>query len=427
MMFDTELASDSASFIVGSGDYEGADLSIDYEDYYDPNDVKFNATVNNTGNIILNPVLQFEEEEIALGELQAGQSITEELELPLKDPGTYRYLLKVANKGTVLDVEKASFVVRAEDVLFASINTDKAFYNLGDEVSITTKVENITFHEVNVPVNLSVKIPSGDLIETEQFVPEENGTYIVKALPVAEGCVVHGDELFFVVEKQSDLVLEVHGNLTYDETSNITLKVKAVEGGSVEGARVTIGNITKLTDTNGETEFVLDPKGDDVSVKAEKTGFNPDLKTIEVNEPFVASFTFTPQNPVVGEEITFNATYSKGNITSYTWNFSDGNITTVVDPVITHAYSLSGVYTVNLTVTDNEGLINSTTKNVTVGCGDLNSDGTINMTDVYLLLNHVGNHDDYQTERDVNCNGSVNIGDVILLLNHVGDRETYEF
>ena len=374
MMFDVELASGSASFIVGEGNFEGADLSIDYEDYYDPTDVKFNITVNNTGNVKLSPILQLDGQNIALGELDVDQSVTEDIELPLIDPGRYRYVLKVVNNGTVLDIETISFVVRAEDVLFASINTDKAFYNIGDEVSITTNVENITFHDMDIPVNLSIKRPSGDVISTDRFTPEESGTYLVKALPVAEGCVVHGDEIFFVVEEQNDLILEIYGNLTYDETSNLTIKVKTDAGGDVSGARVVIGNITQLSDINGEIEFILDPKEVEISVRAEKTGFNPDLKTIDVNQPPLASFTHTPQNPVINQTVTFNAFSSydpDGNITTYEWDFGDGNITTTTETIITHSYALEGDYNVILTVTDNEGAIDTETKIVTISGGKI--------------------------------------------------------
>ncbi|VUT28245.1 MAG: hypothetical protein SYNGOMJ08_00809 [Candidatus Syntrophoarchaeum sp. GoM_oil] len=54
-------------------------------------------------------------------------------------------------------------------------------------------------------------------------------------------------------------------------------------------------------------------------------------------------------------------------------------------------------------------------------CGDVNSDGIVDMDDVILLLEHVGNQRGYAWAGDVNCDGEVNVGDVILLLNHVGD------
>jgi PKD repeat protein len=51
---------------------------------------------------------------------------------------------------------------------------------------------------------------------------------------------------------------------------------------------------------------------------------------------------------------------------AYKWNFGDGNITTVANPIITHAYSETGDYYVTLTVTDSDGLQDSVTKLVSV-------------------------------------------------------------
>jgi len=73
--------------------------------------------------------------------------------------------------------------------------------------------------------------------------------------------------------------------------------------------------------------------------------------------PPVASFTYSPQNPVVGQEITFDASSSydpDGQIVSSNWDFGDGN--TTEGQVATYAYSEAGNHTVTLTVTDNDGL-----------------------------------------------------------------------
>jgi hypothetical protein len=73
----------------------------------------------------------------------------------------------------------------------------------------------------------------------------------------------------------------------------------------------------------------------------------------------VASFIYSPDVPGPGETITFNASASyapDGWIVQYTWNFGDGNVTTVTNPIITYAYAVDGRYTVELTVTDNSGL-----------------------------------------------------------------------
>ena len=90
---------------------------------------------------------------------------------------------------------------------------------------------------------------------------------------------------------------------------------------------------------------------------------------VTVREHPVAYFTYSPAAPIVGETVTFNASLSTpdgGTITSYAWNFGDGNTTTTVNPIITHAYTAEGTYNVTLTITDSEGLTDITYDIVTV-------------------------------------------------------------
>ncbi|MDF2956228.1 MAG: PKD repeat domain protein [Candidatus Alkanophagales archaeon MCA70_species_2] len=85
------------------------------------------------------------------------------------------------------------------------------------------------------------------------------------------------------------------------------------------------------------------------------------------NKPPVANFTYSPENPVVGQAVTFDASESydpEGSIVSYEWDFGDG--TTASGMVVTHAYSAAGSYTVTLTVTDDAGAKNSTSRLITV-------------------------------------------------------------
>ena len=87
------------------------------------------------------------------------------------------------------------------------------------------------------------------------------------------------------------------------------------------------------------------------------------------NQPPIASFTYSPENPIVNQVITFNASSSYDPdryITKYRWNFGDGNITNLTRDIITHSYSSAGIYSVTLTVRDDDGAINSTTKTIQV-------------------------------------------------------------
>lgn len=94
------------------------------------------------------------------------------------------------------------------------------------------------------------------------------------------------------------------------------------------------------------------------------------IKYEEVQPP-VASFTYDPENPVVGEEITFDASSSydpDGEIVSYGWDLdaSDGIQVDAEGELVTHTYAEAGDYTIRLTVTDNDGLTDSTQQTVKV-------------------------------------------------------------
>lgn len=75
------------------------------------------------------------------------------------------------------------------------------------------------------------------------------------------------------------------------------------------------------------------------------------------SSPF-ASFTFSPKNPAMVDNIAFDASESgdpDGSIENYFWRFGDG--TTAFGENATHVYPSVGNYRVTLTVIDNSGLI----------------------------------------------------------------------
>ena len=83
-------------------------------------------------------------------------------------------------------------------------------------------------------------------------------------------------------------------------------------------------------------------------------------------KPPVAIFS-APDSALVNQTITLDASQSydtDGNIVNYTWNFGDGS--TGYGVTITHSYSEPGNYTITLTVIDNDGLSNSTSKQIEI-------------------------------------------------------------
>jgi len=79
-------------------------------------------------------------------------------------------------------------------------------------------------------------------------------------------------------------------------------------------------------------------------------------------EPPVASFTFTPANPEVGEEVSFTDT-STNDPDDWEWDFGDNTGEDVENP--DHTYSSAGTYTVELMVSNDDGE-DTVTRTITV-------------------------------------------------------------
>ena len=86
-------------------------------------------------------------------------------------------------------------------------------------------------------------------------------------------------------------------------------------------------------------------------------------------QPPSAQFTFRPQNPRPTQQVTFDASTSSspnGALTRYAWNFGDGTERETTQPIVQHAYTSEGRYTVRLTVTDVFGMTASTEQQLVV-------------------------------------------------------------
>ncbi len=101
-------------------------------------------------------------------------------------------------------------------------------------------------------------------------------------------------------------------------------------------------------------------------------GIKTELLTISPNPahdvPPIASFTFTPTDPVVGQTVQFNGFPSfdpDGTIVGNVWNFGDGS-SGVTGGQVSHSFSTVGSFPVTLTVRDNAGLVGNMTQVLTV-------------------------------------------------------------
>jgi PKD repeat protein len=199
-------------------------------------------------------------------------------------------------------------------------------------------------------------------------------------------------------------------------------------------------NDTRKSDTDGDgLRAELDPDSDNggASDGAEDLNKNGRLDIGETDPfnatddpyipPQVADFTYNPEKPKTNETTTFDGSTSyseKGNIISYEWDFNDGNITTVTEPLINHTYTSPAKYNVTLTVTDNNTLSNTTSKLVSIFyVTDLNIEGTVNIVDITIVASAYGSTPGsakWNEDADLNKDDAINIVDVALVAKDYG-------
>lgn len=113
-----------------------------------------------------------------------------------------------------------------------------------------------------------------------------------------------------------------------------------------------------MTATTASTVTVTDSAG---QTKTATAGI--DVNLVQVTASFTATNTTTTGDFVVN----FNASGSTGSVLTYTWDFADGTLPVVNQPVptITHTFADALPCNVTLTVTDVAGTTASVTLSVT--------------------------------------------------------------
>ncbi len=151
--------------------------------------------------------------------------------------------------------------------------------------------------------------------------------------------------------------------------NKISAVIHQIEAGALSGSLNKLQNDVNKT----VTEWILPYSPQDADILFEMILEIMELIKGELPPPPPlkpeASFVFTPETPLAGETVTFDASASEdpdGTIVSYRWNFGDGTVTTESDPVATHIYATYGIYRVSLTVTDDDSLTDTESKPVKV-------------------------------------------------------------
>ena len=380
---------------------EGVSVNVDSKEVYDPNtNVTVNLTIENigtetyTGNADISTVdtlNDYFEVYNAIEPLSVNESEEKDLQcviLPKESamPGIYRSSVSIDDLTYIIP-----FTVAANGTIFIAMQTDELIYSASESATANISVRDVALNAINATLNMSLIDPKGN---KDYFVvtcsngnysaiitPDHksvNGTYTILVNGTKEDYRVYSDKTFFIVNERTGLRCDIPRVIQLNTTDTINLFVETDTNLSLKDAFVTLTgcgfNETRTTDEIGLVVFGSSSmnKTGVINVSIEKGGYGSLIGKMEViseNEPPIASFTYSPEKPAVNQTITFyasNSTDTDGNITKYDWDFDDGNITNTTEEIINHTYSLAGDYTVNLTVTDNDGAMNISMAMLTV-------------------------------------------------------------
>jgi len=99
-------------------------------------------------------------------------------------------------------------------------------------------------------------------------------------------------------------------------------------------------------------------------VGSPKGCYDTTKKVITLNPPPAASFSTAPICVNATANFYNTSTINQGNINQWHWNFGNGNLSNQQNPIFT--YNTSGVHTVTLSVTSNQGCTGTTTQTIMV-------------------------------------------------------------
>ncbi|WP_055392973.1 PKD domain-containing protein [Flagellimonas eckloniae] len=214
----------------------------------------------------------------------------------------------------------------------------------------SSEVNPVTTFETPGVYNVDLTVTDGDGLEDTTTViitvnaPNESPIAIASAAPL---------------NGEAPLQVDFNGSASTDDSAVVSYSWDFKDGNFSNEADPThtftsIGTFDvslTVTDDNGATDSAI------ISITVQ----NP-----QDNEAPVAVVSAAPESGNAPLEVSFTGSNSTDDVgvTSYLWDFGDGNSSTEADP--THTYTVAGNYTATLTVTDAGGLTAMAAVDITV-------------------------------------------------------------
>ncbi len=178
-----------------------------------------------------------------------------------------------------------------------------------------------------------------------------------------------------IVSRQIKIKLTVTSSVTLEDTGFATVtenpdgtKTLEWETSELVSGQTFDASFAVSSETKGQITVSQEPSS------VEFTDFAGNAQTLSIpsitvevaNQPPTADFDFSPADPSPGEDVQFTDKSSDvdGTISSWSWDFGDGNTSAVQSP--SHQYAEVGRFTVTLTVTDNDGATATASKPIEV-------------------------------------------------------------
>ncbi|UMY53577.1 MULTISPECIES: S8 family serine peptidase [Paenibacillus] len=265
----------------------------------------------------------------------------------------------VSVTGTVYDEFLTDLTINGEPAEFGSDGTfnKRLLINEGEN-QITVTAKDLAENETTVTrsVYVDTALPKLENISPAEDVRITPGQSVRVSFDSASGL-----EASFHVELPFNLSTLGRNDIPLNETSS----------GHYEGTYFTSSSLN--LEGGVIVIRVRDAAGNEVETEAPGRlyvtnggGQNPDPNPPTSNEKPVAIIQAN-ESAKKNKNVQFNAKASRdvdGEIVSYSWNFGDGD--TAVGSKVKHKFTTAGTYTVELTVTDNDGASGKTVHTITI-------------------------------------------------------------
>jgi len=219
---------------------------------------------------------------------------------------------------------------------------------------------------------------------------------------------------------------DVPGSGGYDPGENLYVQYRAADG-----SWVTVDNVSSRADSGlpvssvrrATIENVANASHDDFALRFRQgattatdewqvddvtlVGLAVEDRVADLNQDPIADFRDSPTNPTTADTVSFDAARADdpdGSISSYDWEFGDGS--TANGRTATNDYGSAGSYDVTLTVTDDGGETNTTTRTVSVSgaTGGFQDVGAVN-----LLPSTMGQNQSFTFTPDADIPGDTDV------------------